>query len=214
MFTGLIEKVGHVKAWRTEAGGSVLTVAHSEWESPLDLGESVAVQGACLTVRERWPTAFEADVLQETLQCTCLEARSVGAALNLERALRAGDRFGGHVVAGHVDGVGEVTSLAQRGRDWELSIECPALRTELVPKGSIAIDGVSLTLSSLSDAGFAVNLIPVTLADTSLSELVAGSPVNLEVDIMGKFARRPEAGLQPESRVDMDLLRRSGFMDG
>ena len=194
MFTGLIQRLGlHAGLARADGGASLSVTLPSPWPDPLVLGESVAVQGVCLTVSRILPDGFVADVLEETLDCTALGALRSGARLNLERALAVGDRLGGHIVQGHVDATGEVLSIRPRGRDFVLRVgtDSPTLR-QTVYKGSIAIDGVSLTVSALSDeeGWLEVNLIPTTLRETSLSERKPGDAVNLETDILGKYVER------------------------
>ncbi len=194
MFTGLVQRLGTLSRLSRRSGGASLFVSlPSPWPAPLVLGESVAVQGACLTVASLLPDGFSADVLDETLACTALPGLPAGARVNLERALAAGDRLGGHIVQGHVDALGSVLSLTPRGRDVVLRVgtDSGTLR-HIVHKGSIAIDGVSLTVSALSDdeGWFEANLIPTTLRETSLHERRPGDLVNLETDILGKYVER------------------------
>lgn len=191
MFTGLIEKVGTLSSAVARGDGMSFVIKHDAWKEPLVLGESVAVQGACLTVTSCTAGEFTCDVLQETLKKTNLSGKRPRALLNLERALRAGDRLGGHFVTGHVDEVGEVASVKASGADWVLEVAGSALMMEqLVPKGSITVDGVSLTLVQLRAKTFTVHLIPHTWANTSLKGLTRGSSVNLEADILGKYAQK------------------------
>ena len=213
MFTGLIEKVGRLKGLRRRGGNRVLTVAHDAWEAPLKEGESVAVQGVCLTVTELRAGEFCCNVLDETLARTNLTGAEVGAPLNLERALRVGDRLGGHILTGHVDGVATVTSLARGATDWILRVgESPGLAEGCVTKGSIACNGVSLTVSAVSHDAVEVRIIPYTWDHTSLGALKAGGPVNIELDIFGKYVRRYLAGQghEPDSPGVDDLIR-TGF---
>ena len=194
MFTGLIQRLGTLSSLSRSGSGAALTVAVPEPRpDPLVIGESIAVQGACLTVSRVLPTGFVADVLEETLDCTALSALCLGARLNLERALAVGDRLGGHIVQGHVDALGRVVSIRPRGRDQILRVGTDsAILRPIVYKGSIAIDGVSLTVSALNDeeSWFEVNLIPTTLGDTTLSDRHPGDSVNLETDILGKYVER------------------------
>ena len=195
MFTGLVQRIGTLRRLSRPGGGAALAVAvDSPWPEPLQLGESIAVQGACLTVGALLPNGgFSADVLAETLDRTAFGSLRDGARVNLERALRAGDRLGGHIVQGHVDAVGRVLSLRAREHDLVLRVGTgPAALRGIVPKGSVAIDGVSLTVSALSDDGgwFEVNLIPTTLRETSLRDRAVGDAVNLETDVIGKYIER------------------------
>ena len=190
MFTGLIEKVGTVK--RVSRGrGLVLEFAFTPWREPLEPGESVAVNGVCLTVAQCDATRFTADVLRETESRTGLAELKPGDSVNLERALRAGARMGGHIVQGHVDGRGELVAKEPKGRDFALTFRCGRLiAAASVLKGSIAVNGVSLTVSGLGDDWLRVDVIPTTLRETNLGRLALGDRVNLESDVLGKYARR------------------------
>ncbi len=214
MFTGLIQQCGTLRALNRPTGGAVLAIACAPWETPLIRGESVAVQGACLTVTRIRPDGFDADVLDETLACTALAALRPGDRLNLERALRAGDRLGGHFVTGHIDETGRFLSRTPRGRDAVLRIASSrdfALRT--VQKGSVALDGVSLTVSALGADWFEVNIIPTTLADTSLADRRPGDPVNLESDLIGKYTARFCGLPAAPGSLSEEHLAAAGFLD-
>ena len=212
MFTGLIEQVGELSGTTSRGNGAVLTLSHAPWESPLELGESVAVQGACLTVTSVGTGSFTADVLNETLQRTSLGHLASGAAVNLERALRVGDRFGGHMVSGHVDGCGQLAAVTRVGDDYLFRITCrEAISEEIVSKGSIALDGVSLTIANEAPGWFEVAVIPHTWAHTSLPSRKPGNPMNLETDILGKYVRRYLAGGKPEGGLTMAHLERAGL---
>jgi riboflavin synthase len=217
MFTGLIEKAGRLASLTTTDGGSVLHIGHEPWDTPLEKGESIAVQGVCLTVTacDR-PGEFTCDVLDESVQRSNLGRKNPGARLNLERALRAGDRLGGHIVSGHVDGTGAVASVKPAGRDHVIRIECGTdLLEGIVKKGSVACDGISLTVSALGSSWFEVNIIPATWQTTSLNELRSGDIVNIETDMIGKFVRRYlQASQSPDtpSNLTMEHLERAGFV--
>lgn len=214
MFTGLVQKTGTLSNLLRNAGGWRLAVDCEPWaDDPYALGESIAVQGACLTVVGFSPSGFQVDVLDETLRRTAFQRLRRGSRLNLERALRLGDRLGGHIVSGHVDETGALLSVTDAGRDYELRIGCSKnFARQCVLKGSVAIDGVSLTISALSDDSFSVNIIPHTWEATSLRDLVAGDPVNLESDVIGKYVAR-QLGASPSGGVTEDLLRKAGFFD-
>ncbi len=212
MFTGLVQKVGELRRLVRSGGGWSLSVAHEPWADALALGESVAVQGACLTVTESRPGLFTADLLDETLMRTALRQLGEGSHLNLERALALGDRLGGHIVSGHVDETGTVEAIEDRGRDIALRVSCtPDLARQTVMKGSIAIDGVSLTVSGLGEDWLEVNVIPHTLAATSLRDRRAGDAVNLEGDILGKYVARL-LGRDTRRGVTEQLLSENGFL--
>jgi riboflavin synthase len=191
MFTGIVEAVGRVVA--VEPAGELLRIAvlAPGLAAEARIGDSIAVRGACLTLTKVEGGMLHFDAVRETCLRTALGELAPGAGVNLERALRADARLDGHVVQGHVDGVGRVRELRREGDDVRLFVECPPeLAEHLVPKGSIAIDGVSLTLVGADDAGFDVALIPHTLAATTLGSLRPGARVNLEVDVLSKYVRR------------------------
>ena len=192
MFTGLIQAVGTLHS--REARGGDLRVRISA--GALDLadvqpGESIAVSGVCLTVVAFDAHGFAADVSNETLACTTLGALPDGAAVNLERALRAGDRLGGHLVSGHVDGVGRVLAIEAdaRSQRWRIAAPQP-LHRYLAAKGSVCVDGVSLTINGVDDEGFDVNLVPHTVAHTAFATTTVGAAVNLEVDVVARYLER------------------------
>ena len=190
MFTGLIEAVGHVDEVTRTATGLRLGV-RTELASELADGESVSVNGVCLTVSGRTTGAFAADIGPETIRVTTLGGLQRGHPVNLERALRADGRFGGHFVQGHVDGLGTVLGLRPEGDAHWLKVGYSAsLASYLVPKGSVAIEGVSLTVAALDAEHFDVMIIPFTWSHTSLGSLQAGAKVNLECDVVGKYVAR------------------------
>jgi len=207
MFTGLIQKIGTVK--RVSRGaGLVVEVGFEPFVKPLEEGESVAVNGVCLTVVKCDATRFTADVLKETESRTGLGELIPGAKVNLERALRAGDAMGGHIVQGHVDGRGTIAAKTQKGRDFQLKVNCGrVLAAQCVLKGSVAIDGVSLTISGLGADWFAVDVIPTTAQDTTLGLKRVGEKVNLETDVVGKYVKKAEVGLTEED------LEKAGFLE-
>ena len=215
MFTGIIQQVGRLAAIeRASNGGWSLVVEHSPWEEgALQLGESVAVQGVCLTVRPLDAKRFAADLLDETIDKTAFRSLPPRAAVNLERALRPCDRLGGHFVAGHVDETGMIIAITPRGRDKVFRVSCSRrLSRQTVLKGSIAIDGTSLTVSALGDDFIEANLIPHTLAATSLRDRRPGDRVNLESDLLGKYVERMVGASRPgESGLTLETLLDAGF---
>jgi riboflavin synthase len=220
MFTGLIQQTGRLEALTRSGGGWRLRVRCAPWsEGQLVLGESVAVQGACLTVVEVSGSGFAADVLDETLMRTALARLRPGERVNLERALRVGDRLGGHIVSGHIDETGTILRIENHGRDVGLTVACSnALARLTVMKGSLAIDGVSLTVAGLGADSVAVEIIPHTWQETSLSDRRTGDCVNLESDILGKHVARllefdPGSAQCAKGGVDEDLLKTSGFFE-
>ena len=211
MFTGLVEKTGVIRKLDRHSGGWRLEVACEPWaDDPVVLGESIAVQGVCLTVAALDGDGFTADLLDETLRRSALGRIGRGARVNLERAMKLGDRLGGHIVSGHVDETGAIASVREAGRDYELTIACSKdFARQCVMKGSVAIDGVSLTITGLTDDSVAVNIIPHTWRETSLGERRKGDLVNLEADVIGKYVARfmsvKTGGLTEET------LRKAGF---
>ncbi len=214
MFTGLIQRIGTVKRVSRGAGLVVEIFADKPWMRPLEEGESVAVNGVCLTVARCEGSRFTADVLDETVSRTGIGELLPGAKVNLERALRAGDAMGGHIVQGHVDCRGTVSELRTKGRDKQLIVRCGRVfAAGCVMKGSVTIDGVSLTVSALGDDSFGVDLIPTTREETILGGLKVGDKVNLEGDVIGKYvaksfgnAAQPTAGLTEKSLMEAGFL--------
>ena len=192
MFTGLVQAVGSVRASERRGGDLRLSIATGALiTSDLEIGESIAVSGACLTVVEFGPDWFSADVSNETLSLTTLGQLLPGTAVNLERALLPTARLGGHLVAGHVDGLGRVESVLADGASqrWRFALPMALLRY-VAGKGSICVDGVSLTVNQADDSGFTVNLVPHTLANTAFSATAVGTQVNIEVDLIARYVER------------------------
>jgi riboflavin synthase len=190
VFTGLVETTGKIAAVDHEEGGVRLSVT-TPLAAELADGDSVAVNGVCLTARGVDGDSFAADVMEETLRRTSLGPLAAGDSVNLELPLRASDRLGGHVVQGHVDGVGNVESVTEDGFARIVRVAAPAdLLRYVVAKGSIAVDGVSLTVSAVDDNAFEVSLIPETLERTTLGAAEPGRPVNLEVDVLAKYVEK------------------------
>lgn len=210
MFTGLIDNTGRI----LRRGGNRFEVETGTEYPQLVRGESIAVNGCCLSVEEFDRRRVVFHTMQETLDCTNLGALPLGSGVNLERALKLGDRLGGHLVTGHIDGTGRVVSCRRRAGDVALTVALPAGLTEfLAPKGSIALDGVSLTVAELTGDSVTVCLIPLTLEDTMLREREPGDPINIETDLIGKYV----AGQLARSRasggsITMDKLRENGFL--
>lgn len=192
MFTGIVTAIGRIVHSQPIDGGLRLGIDGAGLDGePLADGESIAVAGICLTVTSFRDRQFACDVSGETLRLTTLGQRVPGERVNLERALRAHDRLGGHLVSGHVDGLGRLREITEDGLSRVYRFDVPeSLRRYLAIKGSIAVDGTSLTVNSVDAGGFAVNLIPHTLANTTLGELAPGDPVNLEVDQVARYVER------------------------
>jgi riboflavin synthase len=191
MFTGLVEEVGRVAAVVPSPGALRLTFACAQVLDDLPVGASVAVDGCCVTATDIDASGFSVDLMAETLRVTSLGSLAVGDRVNLERAMPAHGRFGGHLVQGHVDALGTVVAVEDVPGTRFLSVEVPSELTRyLVPKGSITLSGVSLTIASLVDATVTIGLIPHTLAGTTLADRQVGDRVNLEVDVVAKYVER------------------------
>ena len=215
MFTGIIEETGTVEEFTRQAHGATLKVAAETVLSDLTGGGSIAVSGVCLTATAIQDHSFSADLSPETLERTNLSELKSGSKVNLERSLLPTGRLSGHFVQGHVDGVGELVSLAEVGDgNWWLRIRVPPeLLRYLVYKGSIAIEGISLTIASVEEDAIGVAIIPHTYEATSLGELGSGAKLNLECDVIAKHVERLMASieLEPRSRLTVDDLKEQGF---
>ena len=188
MFTGIIQSIGHIDAITPHGDDIKLAIRAADLDDVI-LGDSIAVNGVCLTVANLTKTHFEAHVSKETLNVTAGLANK--NAVNLEKALRLSDRLGGHLVSGHVDGVGEVTQFAELGDCWLLAVRAPhAISKYIAKKGSVCVDGVSLTVNTIEQDTFTMNIIPHTLENTTLKHLSAGSRVNIEIDQIARYVER------------------------
>jgi riboflavin synthase len=192
VFTGIVQDVGRVLTRESRGGDERLTIACERLDlSRTRVGDSLCVQGCCLTATEVQGRTFSADVSRETLARTTLGALTAGSRVNLEPSLRAGDPLGGHLVSGHIDGVGRVVAATSDARSRRISVEVPSeLARYIAPKGSVTIDGVSLTVNTVEGASFGVSLIPHTLSVTTLGGLTEGARVNLEVDQVARYVAR------------------------
>lgn len=216
MFTGLIQKTGRFKGITQQNGGSSIRIECDAWANdPYQLGESIAVDGVCLTLVAHDATGFTVDVLKETLEVTTLAKLKAGASVNLERAMRADARFGGHIVQGHIDGTGAIAAITPAGRDITIRIKASEqLLSQIVYKGSIAINGISLTVAKIvSSTEFEVCIIPTTLKDTSLGEKRVGDKVNLETDVLARYATQQASSskAEGESKITAEFLQNAGF---
>lgn len=218
MFTGIIEAVGQLAAIENKGADRRLTIATGKLDlTDVKLGDSIAVNGVCLTAVQLPGHGFVADVSAESLARTTLGALQVGAAVNLERALTPTTRLGGHLVSGHVDGVGEVVTVVPDGRSLRVSIAAPApLARYIAEKGSICVDGISLTVNAVQGARFELNIVPHTAQETTIGQYRAGTRVNLEVDIIARYLERlllGEKAAEPSaSGLTLDFLAQHGFV--
>ena len=219
MFTGLIQQVGSIIATRRTPGGLVLSLSRPDSFDDLELGESIAVNGACLTVTSHTGSRFEVDVSSETVARTTFARCTVGSAVNLERAMRPTDRLGGHMVTGHVDCVAGVTSVERKGEFVKFGFSLPpAYSRYAVEKGSISVDGISLTIASCNGGGFLVSVIPLTLSSTTMEKYRVGDEVNIETDIIAKYVEKLLAGSKTQDGGEgtevtmLDKLKDHGFL--
>ena len=192
MFTGIVQRLGNITEIKMDGtAGRITMMPNRPFDKPIGLGDSIAVNGTCLTVAAMEGDALMFDVLGETFDKTNLGEKKPGDLVNLEQALALGDTLGGHIVTGHVDNTGTVAKIEEVGRDFKFTIECSRdMLMLMVYKGSISIDGISLTVAELTDNGFIVHIIPHTIQETDMSEFKVGTKVNLEADILGKHVQR------------------------
>ncbi len=215
MFTGIVEEVGTVAAIQKGQKSSILTIQGNVIFEDMKLGDSIAVNGVCLTVTSFGSNKFTADVMSETLSRSSLGSLKMGSGVNLERAMAANGRFGGHIVSGHIDGTGTITDIRPDDNAVWYTVKAPSkIMRYIVEKGSIAIDGISLTVAAVSDDTLSVSIIPHTAKCTILSQKKVGDTVNLENDIIGKYVERlmqPAQSEKKQSRITEEFLREVGF---
>ena len=215
MFTGIVEEKGKIRYIQIGGESGVLSVKAKKVLQGTKIGDSIAVDGVCLTVTSLQPDGFTADVMTETIRRSSLGSCKAGSQVNLERAMAADGRFGGHIVSGHIDGTGVVRSMVREENAVWVSIETsPQILRLIVEKGSICIDGISLTVAKVDETGFQVSVIPHTGEETTLLEKVPGNLVNLENDVIGKYVEKL-LGLnekeKKESGITMEFLEKFGF---
>ncbi len=213
MFTGLIQQVCTVKALSRSGGSAALTIDLGQLANQAKTGDSIAINGSCLTVSKLAGTSATFDVSGETLAKTTLGKLASGAKVNIELALRANDRFGGHFVLGHVDGTTTIKKIENQGDFSTFTFAAPKdLLDQLVGKGSVAVDGISLTIAELNPDGFTVAVIPQTLKETTLGQAKINQETNLEIDIITKTVRRYlEKDISPKSNLTIENLRQQGY---
>lgn len=215
MFTGIVEEIGTVREIRKGQTSSFIEIQAKTVLSDVHLGDSIAVNGVCLTVTEFAADSFRADVMNETLNRSSLGSLRGGSHVNLERAMPANGRFGGHIVSGHIDGTGVITDIRRDGISvWYTIGTTAAVMRYIVEKGSVAIDGISLTVAKVTDSSFSVSIIPHTAEQTVLSYKKIGDAVNLENDIIGKYIEKlmnPQNTPKEPNGITMDFLAENGF---
>lgn len=216
MFTGIVEEIGHVEHIQNGEKFSRIKINAVKVLEQSQIGDSIATNGVCLTITNMTSGSFEADIMAETLRKSNLGSLRIGAAVNLERAMRLSSRLGGHLVSGHIDGIGEMMSITKEAAATWITIKAPTeILRYVVLKGSIAIDGISLTVADVTKEYFKVSVIPHTKNKTTLLMKGVTDQVNLEVDIIGKYVERL-LGLthevHKENKIDQDFLKKHGFM--
>jgi len=215
MFTGIVEEKGKVRYIQLTGESGILAVKARKVLEGTRIGDSIAVNGVCLTVTSIQPDGFTADVMAETMNRSSLGLLQPGSRVNLERAMPADGRFGGHIVAGHVDGTGTIVKIEKdETAVWYRIEAAPEVLRYIVEKGSITIDGISLTVATVSDTDFQVSIIPHTQANTVLSDRKTGDVVNLETDIIGKYVEKllqPQKTPEKESKITLEFLAENGF---
>ncbi len=212
MFTGLIQKKGVIRKLHKAGGAGSLQIEVEPWDRPVTVGESIAVQGVCLTVTRIEASLLSFDLLAETFRCTNFGEKEQGQSINLERALRQGDPLGGHMVQGHVDGLGRVQAITPVDRDYQVTIQCAdEILKYIVYKGSIAVDGISLTVAAVDPSGFTVHIIPHTWAVTTFGEMRLGDTVNLEADPLAKYVEKALLHHRPVLPIDWESVQQGGY---
>ncbi len=207
MFTGIIEEVGTIQSLRKGTHSATFTISAKEILHDVKLGDSISVNGVCLTVAEFTSNSFHADVMHETLNRSSLGDLKIGSSVNLERAMAMGSRFGGHIVSGHIDGTGVITKVKKDDNAiWYTIRTTPAIMRYIIEKGSIAVDGISLTVANITPNDFSVSIIPHTAQHTNLREKGIGSTVNLEVDCIGKYVEKLLGQPKQNSNITKEFL--------
>lgn len=212
MFTGIIETLGKVTAVRASGDGMTLSVNLGQLASQVKLGDSVAVNGLCLTATKISGEIIDFDVSKESLSRSTISNVKAGDSVNIELAMKADGRFGGHIVQGHVDGIAKISKIEKHGQFWDVTLTAASnLLDEMVAKGSVTVSGISLTISKLGDNGFTIAVIPATIEHTTLKNCKVGDSVNIETDILGKMVKKQVSKMLPEKGLSLKNLMDAGF---
>lgn len=212
MFTGLIEEVGIIMKVERKGDDAIITISHSSVLDDLKLGDSISVDGVCLTITHMQAPNFNVEASAETFRRTTLGSKKPNQKVNLERALRLNERLGGHLVTGHIDGVAKISAIIQEGSSQKMTFQISRRITQyLVEKGSVSVDGISLTVNEVNGEHFSVNVIPYTVFHTTLASRRVGDEVNVETDIIGKYVEKLVAR-EPGKKVDVQFLSEHGFL--
>lgn len=217
MFTGLIEEIGSVKNVNKGISSAKITIKAEKVLEDIKLGDSISTNGVCLTVTEFNNRSFSVDIMPETMRKSNLKNLKIGSKVNLERALKVGDRLGGHIVSGHIDGIGTIKSFQKEDNATWVSIEVPKeILRYIVYKGSICVDGTSLTVAYVDNKVFKISIIPLTKEETTLLSKKVGEEVNIECDVVGKYIEKflsfKNDVVQQKSNIDMNFLKENGFL--
>lgn len=214
MFTGIVEEIGTVRTMTKGSNSLQLQITCEKVLEDVQIGDSIAVNGICLTVKDFKSSSFTADVMPETIKATTLQTLQIGHAINLERAMAANGRFGGHFVSGHVDGVGTITTIRPEANAIYMHIAIDkGLLKYFIDKGSVTVDGTSLTVFEVTNDGFVISLIPVTQVDSVVGQKQVGSTVNVECDLLAKYMERLLVPKNEQNQVTLSTLKESGFLD-
>jgi riboflavin synthase len=216
MFTGLIEEVGVIQKIKTGKNSAQFFIKAAKVMDDTKIGDSICTNGVCLTIVEKSPLVFAVDIMSETIKMTNFSDLKIGSKVNLERAMRLSDRLGGHLVSGHIDGTGKIVAIKKDDIAWRIHIESiSAVIHKILDKGSIAIDGISLTVVQVFDSSFEVSIIPHTAKETNLLDKKTGDTVNLETDMIGKYVLHflsPKETQAVKNKIDLNFLQENGFI--
>jgi len=214
MFTGIIEEKGVIRSVKHGVKSSELTIGAKKVMDDVKIGDSISTNGICLTVTGFGHDYFTVDVMPETLRLTSLAALKNGIAVNLERALRLSDRLGGHMVSGHIDGIGKISKVWQEDNaKWITITADPSILKYIVHRGSVALDGVSLTVTSVDSRSFSVSVIPHTRKETTLNDKKTGDPLNIECDVIAKYIEKISSGGRSSNTIDREFLQKNNFYE-